>query len=101
MTRGTTPTLTFSLGLAPSRFAVLYLTAKQAGRVVFERNLDEVTKSEAAKTISFRLSQEETLSMSEKAPILVQVRGRLLDGNVVASDTLQFNVAGILKDEVI
>ena len=101
MTRGTTPTLTFVLGLAPSRFEVLYLTAKQGGRIVFERTLEQVVKNESAKSVSFRLNQEETLALNEKAPVFVQARGRLADGSALASEMLQLSVAGILKEGVI
>lgn len=101
MTRGTTPTLTFTLSIAPSRFEVLYITAKQTGRVAFEKTLDEMTKNESAKTVSFRLSQEDTLAMSERAPILLQARGRLADGSAVASEIRQLSVGEILKEGVI
>mgnify|MGYP000110440888 CR=1 FL=1 len=101
MIRGTTPKLTFKLGIRPSRFQALYITAKQGGNVVFERSLSGMNASDSQSTVDFRLTQEETLRMSDKSPVYLQARGVLTDGNVVASDRLQASVSGILKEGII
>lgn len=101
MTRGTTPTITIRIGIRPSRFSILFITAKQSGNVVFERTLDQMTVSESAQTVAFRLTQEETLGMSSKSPVYIQARGKLFDETVVASDLKQISVGEILKEGVI
>lgn len=101
MYRGTTPKLTFTLSIAPSRFLKLYITAEQSGRVVFERTLDEVDKNDITKSVSFRLTQDETLALSEKAQIFMQARGVMTDGNAVASDIVTTGVSRILKEGAI
>ena len=101
MTGGTTPKLTFTMSIAPSRFLKLYITGEQNGRVVFEKSLGDMEKNETLKTVSFRLTQEETLDLAEKSALYIQARGVLADGNAVASGILQTGVSRILKDGVI
>lgn len=101
MFRGTTPKLTFTLSIAPSRFLKLYITGEQNGRTIFEKSLENMEKNEALKTVSFRLTQDETLDLVEKSTLYIQGRGVLSDGNAVASDILQAGVGRILKDGVI
>ena len=101
MTRGTTPTLTFKIGLKPSKLQTLYITGAQSGRVVFERTLDQMVVNESASSVAFKLTQEETLGLSEKVPVYLQGRGLTTDGNAVATDILQTGVSAILKEGVI
>lgn len=101
MIRGTTPQLTFKLGLSPSKFLILYITAEQSGTTVFERSLDQLVKNEAAKTVSFRLTQEETLGLSDRSPVYIQARGLLADNVAVASKILQIGVDRILREGVL
>lgn len=101
MTRGTTPKLTFMMSIAPSKFLKLYVTGEQNGRTIFDKTLEDMEKNEASKTVSFRLTQDETLGLVEKSVLYIQARGVLTDGNVVASGILQTSVGRILKDGVI
>ena len=101
MRRGTTPWLTMTMSLPPSKFVKLYITAKQLGKTVFERELKEMRKNEAAKQVSFQLTQEETLALHAKAAVCIQGRGELTDGNVVATGIIQTSASEILKDGVI
>lgn len=101
MTRGTTPKLTFTMSIAPSKFLKLYVTGEQNGRTIFDKTLEDMEKNEASKTVSFRLTQDETLGLVEKSVLYIQARGVLTDGNVVASGILQTSVGRILKDGVI
>ena len=101
MVRGTTPQLTFKIGIAPSRFLKLFITAEQSGKLAFERSLDEVVKNESTKTVSFRLTQEETLALNDRSPVYIQARGLLADNVAVASPILQFSVDGILREGVL
>lgn len=93
---------------------VLYITYEQNGETVLEKSLDDegVEVSEADKTITVRLSQEETLlfeSEDESASsalsnvgrsnrVRIQIRWRTTNDCAYASDIIVTSVKEILKD---
>ena len=98
--RGTTPTLTFDFAFDASTVAAAGLNVEQlSSNTVIERNLDTAIAYE--KSLEWRLTQEETLKLSETGIVQVQVRWRLQDGT--AGETPIFNVPpyGILREGVI
>lgn len=98
--RGTTSTLTFDFSFDASTVAAAWLNVEQlSSNTVIERELDTAIVYD--KSLEWRLTQEETLRLSETGIVQVQVRWRLQDGT--AGETPIFNVPpyGILREGVI
>jgi hypothetical protein len=94
MTRGTTPVVKFNLPMEID-FDVLYITFKQGSDIVFEKELEDVTKD--GTTLFLPLSQAETLLFDRRLPVWVQLRGRV--GNIAyASKIMRISVSEILKE---
>lgn len=100
MRRGTTPTHTFTSDLDLRSAEVMYMTYKQNGKTILERDLDGIEVEEDKLTI--RLTQEETLAFNSMGDeVEIQCRVRFPDDNAAASDILRVPVKRILKDGVI
>ena len=98
MIRGTTPTFEFTLPFEVDALAKCYISFSQFGRVVLEKNIDEVTTN--GKKISFKLTQEETLRFAPDF-IQIQIRCVTMDGEALASNIMNTHASLILKDGVI
>ena len=103
MYRGTTPTLRFEIedesgqSIATALIKALYITFSQDQTIKLERT-DAIMEGNIA---SITLTQQETLALSSgigRYPIVVQLRGKLLDDSVFASQKIVFEVDEILKD---
>lgn len=98
MKRGSTPTITITLGFDASLLDVFYLTFAQLQKVVLEKSLTEAIKS--GESLIFELSQEDTLALSASTGVEMQGRGRA-GTKTVETDILETTVERILKDGVI
>lgn len=98
MIRGTTPTLEFALPFEVDLIAEAYVTISQNQSVVIDKSLSELTC--AGKTLTVKLSQEDTLKLqqSEFKPAEVQIRVRMKSGDALASDIMRLHVGRILKE---
>lgn len=104
MTRGTTPTHTFTLpdGLKTATLSALYITYAQRGTTVLEKTLSDVTINNGV--ITCTLTQADTLAFKvvdqycggDKVDI--QVRLKTSDGTAMASDIMRIPVQDVLKD---
>lgn len=101
MIRGTTPTLEFALPFEVDLIAEAYVTISQNQSVVIDKSLSELTR--AGKTLTVKLSQEDTLKLqqSEFKTAEVQIRVRMKSGDALASDIMRLYVGRILKEGVI
>ena len=99
MFRGTTPTLCFNLPFSVSNVAVLYITVKQYDVEVLEKDLSDCVINDTS--VSFTLTQEETLKLKPNRRISIQVRVRTHDGTALASQKFECDVKDILKEGVI
>lgn len=98
MTRGTTPTLEFSIPYTASEIKNGYITFAQHHRPVFEIGMDGMQIQD--KKITVTLSQQQTLLLCPD-DTMIQIR-LLLDGNqAVASQLMELHVQDVLKDGVI
>ena len=98
--KGTTPTIQFTFNfINPANITVAYLTVKQDKVVIIER--DKSTAVVGDKTISWRLSQEETLQFIAGRKIAVMHNWLLNDGTRGASKEAIISVEDNHKDEVI
>lgn len=104
MTRGTTPTHTFTLpdNLKTATISTLYITYAQHGETVLEKTLDDVTNNNGVLTC--KLTQADTLAFDvldqrcKHDTVEVQVRMKTSDGAVMASNIISIPIMDILKD---
>lgn len=99
MRRGTTPTHEFTTDINLTSAEVLYITYKQDGKSIIEKDIGEVDI--AAEKVTTRLTQEETLKVKPAGTVKIQIRARLEDGSAVASNIMTASPEDILKDGVI
>lgn len=98
--RGTTPEQVFNTSIDLSEATVLYVTYRQWGKNVIEKKLDDCTVTSTS--VSFYLSQEETLLLDVKHPdVEIQIRAKFGDQTAVASNIIKTTVGAILKDGLI
>ena len=96
MIRGTTPTLKFNLPFAASLVEACYVTLSQSGRVVVEKTTEDCIASGNA--ILCKLTQRETLWLSHKKNVDIQLRVKTKNGDVYTSDIYTQPVEQPLKD---
>lgn len=98
--RGTTPTLIFQYSdITVSDITTAYLTIKQSGNTVIERDLTTATIGEDS--ISWELTQEETLELNGARQARVVCDWVLSSGIRGRSHTLDAEVGEPGKNEVI
>lgn len=97
MTRGTTPTHTFTTDIDLSGADEIYVTYKQGNKTVCEYTLENgVTATED--TVVVTLSQADTLAANPNHSLFVQIRAAFPNGTRVASNIIQLNVGTVLKE---
>ena len=96
--RGTTPTIQYTFNsVNVANIAVAFLTVKSGGDIVIEKYLQDATVG--AKTLSWTLTQEETLALDDV--ISVMLNWRLQDGTRGASAESRLYVRDNHVEEVI
>lgn len=98
MTRGTTPTLEFSIPYAASDIKNGYVTFAQHHRPVFEVGRDGMEIQDGKITVT--LTQQQTLQLVPD-DLMVQIRLLLEGDQAVASQLMELHVQDVLKDGVI
>lgn len=100
MTRGTTPTHIFLLpdNLDSSLFTEAFITYAQLGKVVTEKEMEDLTIS--GNEVRVTLSQEDTLRFLP-GKVEIQMRVKTVSGSVFASDVVLTSADKVLKDGVI
>lgn len=104
MTRGTTPTHTFTLpdNLKTATLSAVYITYAQRGETVLEKTLNDVANNNGVLTCT--LTQADTLKFEVLDQhfgcdkVDVQVRLKTSDGTAMASDIMSVTIMDILKD---
>lgn len=104
--RGTTPTLIYTFqGVDPGSLIYCYLLVKQGLRIVVEKNLAdaEVTADteESKGSVSFTLSQADTLLLTEGKTATVSLDWKLSNGTRGRSNIASFRVSSSGKNEVV
>lgn len=95
--RGTTPTIRYTFRVVdPSKIVVAYLTMKQCGSIVVERDISTMTTGTGY--VEWQLTQAETLELiSNNAPVDIQLRYRTQDGKAYASNHVKESIIEINK----
>lgn len=97
MYRGTTPTLRFTLPIDTAEITQLSIAFKQAGVVVFEKTMEDVSLS--GDTVVCTLSEEETLSLRGGTVYPLRIQLRVGAGGArLASQVFEIPVEQILRD---
>lgn len=99
MIRGTTPTLQFKLPFETSLLSAVYITFAQNEKAVIEKELHDCTAE--GRTLTLRLTQEDTLKLVHSANVAIQLRAKTNAGEALASNIITTSVYKILKDGVI
>ena len=97
--RGTTPNQIFTVDADITQAEVVYLTYRQNNRNVLEKDKDdlEITKD----SVSFRMSQEDSLKFDRNGAIAIQIRARFSDNTAIKSNIVQTSSDYLLKEGVI
>ena len=95
MIKGTTPTFTFELAFDASNIVSAYLTFQQGTSIVIEKDMSSALVSE--QTISFELSQEDTLKLADYPDCVMQLRFKTNEGKVIGSKLIDVPVIPALK----
>ena len=98
MIRGTTALNIFTTD-KDLRDARVYVTYSQKGRVVCEKTNEDIVINEDS--IAVGLEQTDTLRMSAKDPLQIQIRYVKEDGTANASNIITTTVDDVLKGGVI
>lgn len=99
MIRGTTPTHIFELPIAASLIKEARITYQQGDEVVFEKTEADCTFAD--KSISVKLTQEDTLSLKEETKLLIQLKMLTTDNEVLANAIEYVTVERVLNEEVL
>ena len=100
VTRGTTPTICFTYtDVDTSRMTAAYMTMRQRGQVIVEKELYQATVTEGR--LLWQLTQEETLLLKPGCDVEIQCLYRLDDGTAGASEIFCLSASDILKDGVV
>ena len=100
--RGTTPSLTFTFHTVNvSDIEVAYLTVEQLDENIIEKTKADAMVDPEKRTITWTLTQEETLSLNSRKETNLQLRYRLVDNSAFVSQIYPVEVREILKEGVI
>ena len=98
--RGTTPTIQYTFNVVDtSDIASAYMTLKQNDIIVIEKSLEDAEIEEDS--VSWMLTQEETLSLAARGVVGVMVNWKLADGTRGACKEHRIGVVENHKNEVI
>lgn len=95
-TRGTTPTHVFNVDVDLTDATIIYITYEQGDEIKIERTKEDITVTD--KTLTVKLTQEETLAFSEGKAVRIQIRAKFGDGTAVASNIINTSVREIIKE---
>ena len=96
-TRGTTPSITFNMGVPLDDALELYVTFKQLDTLIVEKRIDDIIIVDQ-NTIKIILTEKESLLFSDKYDVECQFMVKYTNGAIVVSQPLIFNVNKVLHE---
>ena len=99
ITRGTTPTITFSLPYDTKLFKVIWVTFSQNDKEVFTVETENL--SLIGKEVKLTVTQEQTLLLDNDKNVDIQLRVLTQKDNAITSNIIKTSVGRILKEGVI
>ena len=97
--QGSTPLNRFEFPYPATLAEKVIVTYEQNGETVIEKTDGDVSIDGGY--IVVRLSQEETLNLSNEYDVVMQVKVKFTDGNVVPSNLIYASVGEVLNREVL
>lgn len=97
--RGTTPTMEFELPFDTNIISQLYVTITQCNKIIIDKDIESCFLD--GNFIKCRLTQEDTLALSAKREVEIQIRVLTNAGDALASIPITESVTKILKEGVI
>ena len=94
-TRGTTPTLKFTLPFPTNALGSVYITFSCLGKEIFTKSGNNVEMND--NVITLVLSQSDTLRFISRT-VDIQIRAVMTDGTAIASKIITADVGMILKN---
>ena len=103
MYRGTTPSIALLVAGVDLSFQdtwpVVVVTIKNGGTEIdLQRDLLVIEHTDAGCSVTFVLTQAQTLAMYKSMPMLVQLRAKDASGRAIATDIASVAVDDIVKD---
>lgn len=99
MIRGTTPTHIFNLPFDTAQIKQIKIIYAQSDDVIFCK--DVKTCQLEQKTVTVKLTQEETLLFDCRLPVQIQIRVLTLGGDALATNIILASVEKCLDNEVL
>lgn len=102
--RGSTPTIEVETEVDISECEEIFAVIRQdvgSGCVCVEKTLTKDSKVIDENHFSFKLTQEETLALSESKRAELQLKAKTVFGDVLTGDIIELNIRRVLKEEVI
>lgn len=100
--RGTTPTIRYKANQVDvSDVSEAYLTFLQFGKKKFEKDISTAAVDSTEGTIAWKLTQAETLSLSDETDAEIHCKVKLDDGTVFEATQATVTVGKTGKNEVI
>jgi hypothetical protein len=96
---GTTPTHNFTFPFSAELFDIVEITYAQKGKVVLQKRQEECEITD--KTVTTRLTQEDTFLFSQNVPVEIQIRCVDEKGEVYASNIIFTSAEKCLSNEVL
>lgn len=96
---GTTPTHTFTLPFEKELISDLRITYSQGRKKILTKYMRDVEMD--GNDINVTLTQEDTFNFKERKPVFVQLKIKVVDGQVFNSDLIVMRVEPALDNEVI
>lgn len=97
---GATPKHTFKINADLREAEEIWITYKQGRHIRLNKTLSDGIEVEE-KSISVKLSQEDTLLFSREQDVKIQIRARFDDGTAIASTVIHTTASECLRQEVI
>lgn len=101
---GSTPTITYNVPFDPTTLQKCRVVfTSKSGMVVLEKNIDELRleATDTGGTISFDMTQEETLRFPNNTEAKTQIHIMDYSGSAAVSNVITFNTSILLKREVL
>lgn len=99
ITRGTTPTLEFTIPFDTALLSEAWVTLSQNDVIIIDKQLKDCSCD--AKKLTVDLTQDETLLLDCSCRTEIQLRVKLNDGKALASAVIVVDTERIIKDGVI
>ena len=105
LTIGSTPTLRFSVPFDPTQLAACRVVLTGAGRILLVKEIGdldlEAGESEESGTISYQMTQAETLLFENGMQCAAQIHIRDETGTAAVSKVMRFDASVLLKREAV